>query len=158
VSKFGETLFSGSRFIFWILAPILLIFVLGMASVFLLTDDTFAVTPFSIVLFVTMIVTALLLLLGLYDPVRFHWALRCVTGVVFLAYVSYVVYEFAFTEEPLTLPRDRSEASPINALLGFLIIGLPSLWYTLTGSFTGSGRKDMDPTEEAANDDRYTTN
>ena len=34
--------------------------------------------------------------------------------------------------EDLTMPR----WSPRNAMLGFIIIGLPSLWYTLPGRFS----------------------
>jgi hypothetical protein len=30
----------------------------------------------------------------------------------------------------------RAESSPRNAILGFIVIGLPCMWYTIFGRFT----------------------
>ena len=49
---------------------------------------------------------------------------------------STYIYEFFFSDTPFRLAKSRSEASPRNALLGFMIIGLPSLWYAVFGRFT----------------------
>jgi hypothetical protein len=135
MSKFGETLFGGSRFIFRALAPVLLL--------------CGAVLPFLVgewnawrVLFV-LLVEALLLsfVLGLYDPPRFRWATRCVTGVVFCAYLAYAVERvFLSVESAAGASGGRSGMSPQNAVAGFVAIGLPCLWYTIFGRFTLRGK------------------
>ena len=79
----------------------------------------------------------LTLLAGFWLPSKYgHWAFRGLAGLVFLAYAAYLVHEFFFTEKPFRIAGRRSEDSPFNALLGFIIIGLPSLWYSLFGRFT----------------------
>ncbi len=66
-----------------------------------------------------------------------RWAIRIVTGLIFTGYLCYLIYEWGFdTEKGLGLGSRRSEATPINSLLGFLIIGLPCLWFTVLGRFT----------------------
>jgi hypothetical protein len=56
--------------------------------------------------------------------------------MVFLIYLSYLVYELFLSEAPFKLFEGRGAASPRNALLAFLAIGLPSLWYALLGRFS----------------------
>jgi hypothetical protein len=127
VRKFGDVLFNGSRFIFWALSPILLLFVLYMTF----TEDTWSAT--SVVLISSLDVSALLLILMLYNRKRFWWAGRGVTGIVFVAYLAY------FGAELLSGKRWRlgpeSETTPLNALLGLIFIGLPCLRYTIVGRF-----------------------
>jgi hypothetical protein len=77
------------------------------------------------------------LLAGFWLPERIgRWAFRSVAGAVFVAYAAYLIYEFLFSDMPFRLPESRGNASPLNALLGFAIIGLPNLWYALFGRFT----------------------
>jgi len=76
---------------------------------------------------------AVLFLLGLYNPRRFNWALRILTGIGFLIFAAYLVYELFFTDDPIRLFESRGTASPRNALLGFVTMGLPCLAYTLRG-------------------------
>ncbi len=139
MSRFGKTLFSGSRFIFWTSSPALLIFAIGISVIVLKEDDHSFGT---IALLMLMVATSLLLILGLYDPVRFRWSLRCVTGVVFLAYLAYLTDMVVLEKRPFTWPGNRAEDSPTNALLGFLIIGLPCLWFTLFGRFTSRSKQE----------------
>ena len=131
MSKFGKTLFGGSRFIFRALAPVLL----TCAGVlpFLITEWT----PWRV--FVVSLVEALLLtcVLGLYDPLRFRWAMRCVTGVVCCAYLAYAIDQlFLSSESAGGVSGGRSATSSQNAVAGFIAIGLPCLWYTIFGRFT----------------------
>lgn len=87
MSKFGEVLFSGSRFIFWALSPFLLLFAVVMP---LMMDSWSAA---SIVLVSALDASALLLVLMLFDSKRFWWAGRGVTGIVFLAFLAYLADE-----------------------------------------------------------------
>ncbi len=81
-------------------------------------------------------VIGIALILGMFNPVRFGWALRIVSGVVFVAYAAYLVAELMEGNGKLTMPGSRGEANPVNAILGLLVIGFPALMYTLSGRFT----------------------
>src|SRR5438552_16009959 len=70
---------------------------------------------------------------------------------------EYVVDEFFFTKTPFTVTGRRSDASPFNALLGLIFIGLPSLLYSLLGRFSlrpppSDPEPDQDITESDADD------
>ena len=131
MSKFGKTLFGGSRFIFRTLAPILLC--CGAVLPSLVAGWTA-----SRVIFVSSVEAFLLCLsLGLYDPRRFRWATRCATGVVFCAYLAYLVDEvFLSSKGAGVVSGNRAEATSRNAVAGFIAIGLPCLWYTIFGRFS----------------------
>ena len=128
--KFGEHLFSGSRFIFWSLTPFLLGFVVSMP----LMIEKWNLSI--IILVIAMEIPALCLALGLYDTIRFRWALRIATGMVFAIYSWYLVDMWVLSDKEFKLIVSRSEASPMTSLLGFVIIGIPSLIFTLKGRFT----------------------
>ena len=134
MSRFGKTIFGGSRFIFWSTAPVLLL----CAAVLPLLVNEWDTAR---VLFVAAVEALLLLLtLALYDPRRFAWATRCVTGIVFCAYLAYAVDELFLSGKPFEIVAgSRSAATPRNALMGFVVIGLPCLWYTLFGRFSPRG-------------------
>jgi hypothetical protein len=125
---FGEIAFSGSRFIFWCLAP-----VLGVcAGVPLLLDDwnitkIIAATGWS--------ACCILAIPAIFDSQRFWWAARGVTAIIFFCYLSYLITEAVLSGGSFT-PTRRSDASPYNSVIGFIIIGLPALWYTLFGRVT----------------------
>jgi hypothetical protein len=125
-------LFRGSRFIFWTLGPCLLLFAV---TIFLLLPREKWLSTKGFVSW-ALIVAALLLFLKLYDGIRFHWAGRVVAGMVFAAYVAYFVHELVVSPAPFRMPRSRSEASAVNALLGLLIFGIPGLLYALLGRVT----------------------
>jgi len=77
------------------------------------------------------------LLAGLWLPARFgRLAFRWVGGAVFAAYAAYLVFEFVLSDARFDLFEDSGKASPRNALLGLVTIGLPGLWYALFGRFT----------------------
>jgi hypothetical protein len=131
---FGEVAFSGSRFIFWCLAP-----VLGLcAAVPLLLDDW---NSTKVIVASGWSACCLLAIPALYDSRRFWWAARSVTAIIFCCYLSYLVIEGFLSGGSFT-PTRRSEASPFNSVLGFVVIGLPALWYTLFGRFTLRQRDD----------------
>lgn len=134
MSKFGKTLFGGSRFIFWALAPVLLF--CGVSLPFLVAEWTA-----SRVIFVSLAEALLFsLVLGLYDPLRFRWASRCVTGVVFCAYLAYAVdVVFLSGESAAGNPGASSASSLRSSVAGFVAIGLPCLWYTIFGRFSLRG-------------------
>lgn len=130
MSKFGKTLFSGSRFIFWSLVPVLAL--LALVLPFLVRDwnvtSIFWVTSIEILLAT--------LCFSLQNPVRFRWASRCVTAIVFCGYLAYLIEEVFLSGKNLMDDGGRSDASPANAISGFIAIGLPCLWYALRGRFT----------------------
>ncbi len=87
MAKFGEVLFDGSRFMFKALSPFLVLFIIAMTAG---VDDWRSQRA---LLVIVCDVTATLLISALYNAKRFSWAGRTVTGIVFLAYVAYLVDE-----------------------------------------------------------------
>ncbi len=131
MARFGKTLFGDSRFVRWALSPFLLMFAVLMPG---LVESR---TPQAIAVLIMVELMCVCLLAGFWLPSRFgRWAFRILAGVVFLTYAGYLVYEFGFDDAPFKLLESEGEASPRNALLGFVIIGLPCLWFALFGRFT----------------------
>ncbi len=131
MNAFGQTLFGGSRFIRWALTPFVLLFAVVMP----LLIEEWTLTRIAVMGSVELVCLALLA--GFWLPPRFgRWAFRVVAALVFLAYAAYVVDEFFFSHARFAISGRRSQPSPFNALLGFIIIGLPSLWYAVRGRFT----------------------
>lgn len=132
--RFGEVALSGSRLAFWSISPILAM----TASIPFLSPLEW--TPGKIAFAAIWPLACFLGILALYDPkVRFRWAARCVTGIIFLACAFYVVDQFFLRNQPLK-PAPRGQPSPLNSIYALVIIGLPSLWFALTGSFEPPNR------------------
>lgn len=131
MNAFGQTLFGGSTFIRWALSPFVLLFAVVMPL--LVEKWTLKVGG----MIAGMEFLCLALLAGFWLPARIgRWAFRSLAGAVFLAYAGYLVDQFFFSDTPFRLVGSRAEVSPRNALLGLVIIGLPSLWYAIFGRFT----------------------
>jgi hypothetical protein len=131
MSKFGRTLFGGGGFIRWALSPFVVLFAVLMP---LCIDEwTFG----RVVLMTGMELMCFCLLAGFWLPPRIgFFAFRVLAGLVFLAYAAYLVDEFVFSKKPFTVTGRRSDASPFNALLGFILIGGPSLMFAVLGRFS----------------------
>lgn len=131
MSAFGQTLFGGSRFVRWALSPFVLLFAVVMP---LLVEKW---TLEIVAMIAGMEFLCLALLAGFWLPARIgRWAFRGVAGAVFLVFAGYLIDQFFFTDTLLKPVESRSETSPRNALLGFVIIGLPSMWFAFFGRFT----------------------
>lgn len=135
MSQFGKTLFSGSRFVFWTLAPFLILFAIVMP---LSTTDWNAI---KVIVVSGMDLTAVLLVFGLYDTRRFWLALRCVTFIVFCGYLAYLVDEIIVNKGSATYQGIFSGDQPWRAIEGFIGIGIPCFVYTVFGRFS---RKETD--------------
>jgi hypothetical protein len=137
---YGKALFSGSKFVFWSLTPFVILFALIM---------TFAGREWTLTGIVITVIwdsSSLLLILGLWNPRRFHWAHRSASGVVFGAYLLYLIDE-SWGGKGWNPPSSPSEPAPFNALFGLLIIGIPCLKHTLFGAFSPESqntKKDRD--------------
>jgi hypothetical protein len=148
MSKFGQTLFGGGGFIRWALSPFVLLFAVVMPLV--IEEWTFGAA----VMIGGMELMCLCLLAGFWLPPRIGFcAFRVLAGMVALAYAAYLVDEFFLSNKSFTVTGRRSAASPFNALLGFLVIGVPSLWFALKGRFTL--RAEASPEQLAAERQAY---
>lgn len=131
MSGFGKTLFGGSPFIRWALSPFILLFAVVMP---LLVENR---TGTRALILGAMEFFCITLLAGFWLPARLgRFCFRCVGGGVFVAYAAYLIFEFFFSDTPFRLVESRGQPSPRKALTGFVIIGLPSLWYAIFGRFT----------------------
>jgi NADH:ubiquinone oxidoreductase subunit 5 (subunit L)/multisubunit Na+/H+ antiporter MnhA subunit len=126
-----RSMFGASGFVRWSLSPLVLLFAILMP---LLIEEW---TTTRIVLMAGMELAAIALLAGFWLPARIgRWAFRTLAALIFLAYAGYLIHEFFFTDKQFKIVQNRGEASPRNALLGFIVIGVPSLIYALLGRFT----------------------
>lgn len=151
-----KVLITGRQLAFWAITPFLAI------CAFLPAFLPPPWTPFKIVFAAIWPMTCVLGMLALYDPKKFRWAGRCVAGVIFLAYLGFAVNRLILTSKPREPEQRRSRPAPGDAFLGFIIIGLPSLWFAIFGTFV-PGQPDAkspaslpkpDPnTDESAADD-----
>jgi hypothetical protein len=133
MSRFGETLFNGSRFIFWCLGPLFLL----VALLLLYVAYTLLVNGNTQLCGVSLIAAVICgcFFLALLNGRRFWWAARAVTASVFAGYLWYVVDTWLIHPQPLDVGARRSSVTPWNAILGLVIIGLPCLSYTIHGRF-----------------------
>jgi hypothetical protein len=140
MGQFGEVLFSGSRFLFRALSPILILF----AIIITLTVDHWSTER--AILVVSADALALLLVLALYSPTRFWWAARGVTAIVFALYLAYSIDEVRNGK--------LSQDSWWDAARGLLVIGVPCLLYTIFGRFRrrATPEKDSEPAPEKGED------
>ena len=82
-----------------------------------------------------LVLICICLILTIVDAREFWWAPRMLTFIVFATYLSYLLYEFWFTQKPLN-PTLRGD-TPFRSILGFLVFGVPCLLYTFWGSTWG---------------------
>lgn len=140
MSKFGTTLFGGGRCMFWLIAPAVL------ATAALVSSNIQGSWMNARGLITAGLdVMAVSFTLALWNPIRFRWAARVVTGLVFVSFLAYFVSELFGGSGP----RSGGRQSPMQAFFGLLIIGLPCLWYTWTGGWTDAPDDDA---EEPADD------
>lgn len=133
MNYFGRTLFGGSRFIFWCVGPLVLLcglgFVIGAPFAFALKDWKAGTA------LLLLGICGICLYLALLNPKRFLWAARVVTGIVALCYVLYFAETYFVEKQEMTPSRKKSEATPWNAIMGFILIALPCIWFTVRGRF-----------------------
>lgn len=142
MSSLGRTLFTASPFIRWTISPFLFL------TMVILPLTIQSPTPQGILVLAGLEFIGLFLLLGLWTRGAIQIiAFRVVTGFVVIAYLAYLIYEIFISGTPLTIDGARSEASPKNSLIGFVLIGLPCLWFTLFGRFTLSPERDVTVTD-----------
>jgi hypothetical protein len=134
MGEFGKTLFSGSKFIFWALAPFIVIFLLMMTILMPILIPKWNLW-IGILIAVAWVV-GISLIIGMSNPTRFSWAFRIVTAMVFVLYLGYALYELKEHNWRLVRPYSTGESNPVNALLGLTIIGIPCLIYTILGRLT----------------------
>ena len=139
-----EHFFISTPFIRWTLIPALLLFAI---SVPLMMDEW---TLGRTLVVIGLSGAAVLYAGALAWPRRLRWAGRAVAGMVFVFYAIYAIDQWFFSDAPFRLAEVKSNASPRNALLGLLIIGVPALIYALRGRTTAS---DVDVSDRSRGDD-----
>ena len=117
-------------FFFWSLSPPLLIFIIAMPFLIQKHD-----TP-ALLTLIALELEATLLLIGLFNPIRFWLAFRGVGLGIFLAYLTYLIVSLQESGGTIRIPKNRAESSPFNAICGLIVFGLPGLWYAILGRLT----------------------
>src|SRR5262245_31363719 len=121
----------GSKVLFWLLAPWLVLGVVVFAGLAVSQVREGKLAAFLVALVLTLCCASGLLMC--IFPKHLGWMLLFVTGSVAAGYIWYFCDTFFVQGQPLTPSSRRSEATPWNALRGFLFIGLPCLLATVAG-------------------------
>lgn len=132
--RFGDTLFGGSRFMFWCLGPLFLLVGLVVAFIGYTQFGTGRFLASGIAAFAALVCVCFFL--ALLNGPYFWWAGRVVSASVFGAYVWYLLDTWLIHPRSFGFGGPRSGATPWNAILGLVIIGWPCLCYTFLGRFT----------------------
>jgi predicted ABC-type exoprotein transport system permease subunit len=115
---------------FWALSPFLVVFIVLMPLLIQKRDGSAMITLAAIELL------AILMLLGLFHPLRFWWAWRGVGAIVFLGYAAYLIAMLIESGGKIAFTPRRSEASAFYAICGLIVFGVPGLWYAVLGRFS----------------------
>ena len=147
MNRFGDTLFRASPFIRWSLSPFLLAFIL----IFPFGVLSGGASALKVVIVAALEILALAVLLGLWATRRIgHMAFRLACLIVFSGYVAYLIAEIAETRagKKLVISHSRAEPSPVNALMGLIVIGIPALRYAISGHLISQDESVSDSDEE----------
>ncbi len=140
---------GASPFMRWVLSPVLLIFA-GL-SVFQMQETVEEGRLAGTIICVGLILACLAGVLALWGVPGMG---RIVSGIIALAFGAYVVHEcFLDFDGEWGWGKSRSQTTPINSILGFLVFGLPCLIYTVLGRFTVRQEAEYDPMEDGACDE-----
>lgn len=133
----AQDLPASTRFIFWCTAPFL---ILTLVLLPLLVRPPH---PLGWVAVAGVELFAGSLLLGLYDPKRYWWCWRIFGGIVFLAYLVYVVG--MIVQGQWFGDGRKGGTNALNALIGLIVFGYPGFMYAVFGRFTW--RREPEPTK-----------
>jgi len=75
-----------------------------------------------------------LIFLALTFPKRFIWAYRTFCLLVFIFYLWYFIDEKFIQGKSFFIESSTGSQSPINALRGLIVFGIPSLLYFILGT------------------------
>lgn len=123
---------GASGFVKWSLSPVLILFAVlfSFQSKACLEEGNSVGMVISCAL-VVLCIAGLLALWGVKH------AGRIVTGLIGGGYAAYLIHEcFVDFDGNWGWRSKSSEANPVNSILGFILIGVPCLIYTIFGRFT----------------------
>jgi hypothetical protein len=143
--RFGTTVFSGSRFVFWSLGPFSLLFAFGVACVAYGNFQAGRALAGGIAAAAALV--SVCFFLALLSGKYFWWAGRVVTASIFGAYLWYVLDVWLIHPMPPGIGAARGGPTPWRSLVGLLIIGWPCLCYTFLGRFTLTARSAPDESQ-----------
>lgn len=139
-AKIQSPRFLGSRFLFWVLAPWL---VLGCVAFCLVAKDAFDDSHALRGAFASSF--AALCALGLFAMISRKYGLlygRMIAAIVAIAYLWYFADTYFVEGQSLAPGGRRSDSTPFNAICGFLVIGVPCIIFAVTGRRFWGKRQD----------------
>ena len=120
----------GSRLLFWLLAP----WVIGGALFFpYLTYQELLVHETVGVLIGAVLSLCCIFFLIMSEFPRLWWLSLFISGSIAGAYVWYFCDTFFVRHQAVKPSLNTAQATPFNAILGFLVWGLPSTIFTVQG-------------------------
>ncbi len=125
--KFVDLLFSGSKLLSWTLTP-LIVFFLFTVTILLGSRDIWLV-----IAVIAAWIFGISFIMGMWNPTRLSWCFRISTATAFVLCLEDTLYRLMEHHWKLTVPHSRGESNSIGAILLLIIIGIPSLCYTIFG-------------------------
>jgi hypothetical protein len=134
VSDFGKTLFSGSRFLFWAIVPLISLFgfLLLPSIITEIENRKWLIAAVD----ATLVFSFVVLGFSLWNPKRFWLATRLVTAIVFVTVLVIFFSEVVFGEKSLrslSVWEIINGEPPSNVFKAFIFVGIPCLLYTCRG-------------------------
>ena len=123
--------FPGSRLYFWLVAPWV---ILGIVAFILVAKGSFEGGKKMAGMLASYF--AFLCALGMYAMTSKIHGLACgrvIAGTLALLYVAYFCFTYFIEGQSLMPTGRKSDASPFNAICGFIFIGLPCAQFAITG-------------------------
>jgi hypothetical protein len=114
----------------WIITPLVVTFSIAMFMSFYYDGLTFG----GMIFLMVIVAVAIGMIIATVFPKKGRWGIKIVTFIISGAYLWYMIDQFIFTAGRIDPTVRQSTPSPFNALLGFLVIGIPCLLYTFAGS------------------------
>ena len=85
-------------------------------------------------IFGSLVLLTVGLVINAFSPKYGWWSYRLISFIIFISYFCYLYDQTFHLNLPTISDYRMSEPNFINALLGFVLIGLPALLYTFSGS------------------------
>lgn len=99
--------------------------------------DSYEWEPGPIIVQVALSAISVGLVVATIWPEKGWWGIRVVAFVIFAAYLWYLIDMIWLSGQAIEITERRSQATPFNAILGFLFFGIPCFLYTMWGSTWG---------------------
>ena len=129
MTDFGKRVFDGSRFMFWMLAPIVV-----FCAIVIAVNAEYSTVQRTLLIGLIE-VAAVLFLLSIWPYAPLIWARRGLCSIIFVVYAGHALENGLLGGDP--------ESGRYESLAGLLVIGLPWLVYAVRGRWFSDSEPEL---------------